>query len=98
MQIISRIVAGGFGSEDRPNLYAGTPPLESQKAVISIAVSHKLTFSIMHIPVSRAYFHAEAHRHVLVRLQVEDRLSADAGEIGVKKRVWQSRRSEQLGA
>ena len=63
MQIRSRICA---------REYAGTPPLEALKAIISIAANHKETFSIMHIDVSRAYFHAKAHRPVLIRLPVED--------------------------
>ena len=35
--------------------------------VMSIATNHKGTFSIMHIDVSRAYFHAKAQRLVLIR-------------------------------
>ena len=76
MQIRSRIVAREFKSDDPPDLYAGTPPLEALKAIISIAANHKETFSIMHIDVSRAYFHAKAQRLVLVRLPVEDRMGA----------------------
>ena len=53
-----------FKSDDRPDLYAGTPPLEALKATISIA-NHMETFSIMHIDLSRAYFHAKAQRPVL---------------------------------
>ena len=37
MQIRSRIVASEFKSEARPVQYAGTPPLEALKAIISIA-------------------------------------------------------------
>ena len=38
MQIRSRIVAREFKSDDRPDLYAGTLPLEAKlKAIISIA-------------------------------------------------------------
>ena len=70
MHIRSRIVARKFKSNDRPDLHAGTPPLEALKAIISIAANHKETFSIMHIDVSRAHFHAEAQRLVLVRLPV----------------------------
>ena len=51
----------------------GPPPLEALKALISIAAKHKETFSIMHIDVSRAYFHAKAQRCVLIRLPAEDR-------------------------
>ena len=88
MQIISGIVAREFKSDDRPDLYAGTPPLEALKATVSIAAYHKETFSVMHIDVSRAYFHAKAQRLVLVRLPVEDPMGADTGEIGLL-RDWQ---------
>ena len=47
MQIRSRICAREFENGDRPNLYAGTPPLETLKT-LSIAANHKETFSIMH--------------------------------------------------
>ena len=73
MQIRSRMCAREFKSGDPPDLYAGIPPFEALKATISIAANHKETFSIMHIDVSRAYFHAKAQRPVLIRLRVEDR-------------------------
>ena len=86
MRIRSRIVAREFKSADRPGLHAATPSLEALRTVISIAANHKDTFSIMHIDVSRAYFHAKAQRLVLVRLRVEDRIGADAREIGLMKK------------
>ena len=52
----------------RPNLYAGTLPPEALKAIKSIAVSHSLEFSLVHVDVSRAYFHAKVQRLVLVKL------------------------------
>ena len=70
MQIRSRIVARDFKSDDRPDLFAGTAPLDALKSIISIAAIHKETFSTLYIDVSRAYFHAEAQRLVLVRLPV----------------------------
>ena len=70
-QIRSRMCARDFKSDDRSDLYAGTPPLEALKAKISIAANHKETFSITHIDVSRAYFHAKAERPVLIRLPAE---------------------------
>ena len=60
MQLRSRMCAREFKSDDRPDLYAGTPPLEALKAIKSITASNKDMFSIVHIDVSRAYFHAEA--------------------------------------
>ena len=81
MLMKSRIAAGEFKSGDRPDLYAGTPPLEALKALISIEANHKETFSIMHVDVSRAHFHAQAQRLVLVRSPAEDRKGADAEQI-----------------
>ena len=86
MQIRSRMCAREFKSDDRPDLYAGTPPLEALKAIISIAANNKETFSIMHIDVSRAYFHAKAQSLVLIRLPVEDRMGADVGKVGLMKK------------
>ena len=63
-----------------------TPPVEALKAIVSIAASHKETFSIMHIDVSRAYFHAKAQRPGLIRLPVEDRMGTDAGKVGLMKK------------
>ena len=86
MQIRSRICAREFKSDYRPDQNAGTPPLEAFKAIISIAANNKGTFSIMHIDVSRAYFHAKAQRLVLMRLPVEDRMGTDAGKVGFMKK------------
>ena len=72
MQIRSRMCAREFKNDDRPDLYAGSPPLEALKAIISTAANHKESFPIMHIDVSCAYFHAKAQRPVLIRLPVED--------------------------
>ena len=47
MQIRSRMCAREFKSDDRPYLYAGTPPLEALNATTSIAANNKETFSIM---------------------------------------------------
>ena len=73
-------------SGDRPDLYAGTPPPEALKAIIPITASHSPEFSLMHVDVSRAYFHAKAQRLVLVKLPAEDRSEKDKGEIGLLKR------------
>ena len=86
MQIRSRICARESKSDDRPDLHAGTPPLEALKAIISIAANHKETFSFMHIDVARAYFHAKAQRPVLIRLPVEDRMGTDVGKVGLMKK------------
>ena len=83
MQIRSRICA---------REYAGTPPLEAFTAIISIAANNKETFSIMHIDVSRAYFHAKAQRPVLIRLPVEDRKGTDVRNVGLMKKSMYGKR------
>ena len=92
IQVRSRLVAREFRTGDRPDLYAGTPPLEALKAVISIAANHPTTYGLMHIDVSRAYFHAKALRPVLVRLPEEDRVEGDEGKVGLlQKSMYRTR-------
>ena len=62
MQIRSRIVDREFKSGDRTDLCAETHPLEALKAFISVAASHSPEFPLMHVDVSRSYFHAKARR------------------------------------
>ena len=84
MQIRSRSVVREFKSGDRPDLYAGTTPLEALNAIISIAASPE--FSLMHVDVSRAYFHAKTQRLVLVKLPEEDCSGRDKGKVGLVKK------------
>ena len=72
--------------------------MEASRAFNSIAANRKHTFSIMHINVSRAPFHARAQRLVLVRLPVEDRIGANADNWSVEEGyVRHTGRSKQLG-
>ena len=92
MQIRSRFFARLFKSGDRPDLYAGTLPLEALRAIMSVAASHSPEFSRMHVDVSRAYFHAKAQRPVLARLPAEDCSGKDKGKIGfLKKSMYGTR-------
>ena len=75
-----------FKSGDRPDLYAATHPLEALKAIMSIAASHSAEFSLMHVDVSHAYFHAKAQRLALVKLPAEDCPGKDKGKIGLLKK------------
>ena len=74
----SRLVAQEIKTDKSQELFAGTPPLEAKKMLMSLATTHgigigqgahlKLDF----IDISRAYFHAAARRDVYVRLPQED--------------------------
>ena len=60
MQIRSRLVEREFESKTRPDLHAGTAPMEERKAILSVTANHKEKFSIMHIDVFHAYFWARS--------------------------------------
>ena len=98
MQIRSRMCAREFNSDDRPDLYAGTPPLEALKAIMSIEADNKETFSIMHIDVSRAYFHAKAQRPVLIRSGGQNGHRRWERRIDEEEHVRNERRGQQLGS
>ena len=62
------------------------PPPEALKAIILIAAIHSPEFSLMHVGVSRAYFHANAQRLVLLKSPAEDCSGKDVGNIGLLKK------------
>ena len=98
----SRLVAQEINDHKREDLFAATPPLESKKMLLSLAVTegigfqrgcksrgHKLDF----IDVRRAYFHALARRLVYVKLPSED---AEPGMCGkLSKALYGTRDAAQ---
>ena len=86
MQIRSRIVAREFGSGDRPDLYAGTLPLEALKAIISVAASHSpkiLTDACRCFP---CMLPCQGSEPVLVNFPAEDCSGKDIVKIGLLKK------------
>ena len=59
-----RLVAREINTHKRDDLFAGTPPLEALKCILSMAASGNRGEVIMVNDVSRAFFHARAHRDV----------------------------------
>ena len=82
----SRLVAKEFreGENDEENLFAGTPPLEALKLLISDAATvekGQLDDKVVLIAdVSRAFFEAKAKRKVCVELVEEDMTEEDRRE------------------
>ena len=72
MHVRSRNVAREIKSGDRPNLYAGTVPLDGMKATLSIAANHGQTLEVTHIDVLCASFFAQGRRPLPMRLPVVD--------------------------
>ena len=69
----SRLVAREINTYKRDDLFAGTPPLEALKLLLSMSASGNTGELIMINDVSRAFFHAKATRDVFVQLPDEDR-------------------------
>ena len=85
MQIRSRLCAREFKSDDRPDLYAGPPPLEALKAITSIATNKNDVFN-------------HAHRCVTCVLPREDpETRADTATSGGQNghQRWESRTDEE---
>lgn len=62
----SRLVAREIKKDDRPDLFAATPPLEALKALISFCASGNKGEKVRINDVSRACFSAPARRQVFV--------------------------------
>ena len=88
MHIRSRILATEFNCGDRPDLYAGTPPLEALRAIVFIAASDGPEFFPCH--GSKACAGEIASR----RLLRKGRRKIQTGE---EEHVRYQRRSKQLG-
>ena len=81
----SRLVGKEFNDGIDPSLYAGTPPLEALRMVISRAATggargqHK---KVMVNDVKRAYFHAKATRDIYIEIPSKDRKPGEGDVVG----------------
>ena len=73
----SRLVAREIDTHKRDDLFAGTPPLEALKSILSMTASGNKGETIMVNDVSRAFFHAKARREVYVQLASEDQFPGE---------------------
>jgi len=84
----TRLVALEFKVGNRPELYSATPPLEVVRLIISLVASTSDgkesadPISIMHIDVSRAYFHAPCLKPTFIEIPAEDRQPGDEDRAG----------------
>ena len=81
--IRSRLVAMEIRTGRRPDLYSPTPPLECFKLLMGIVaaesegVAEVNPVCLMHIDISRAYFHAPVTRRTYVEIPPEDQAPGD---------------------
>ena len=101
----SRWVAKEFNTGPRPDLFAGTAPLEGVKLVLSQAASERDgDVCVGIVDVRRAYFYAGAKRRVFVELPVEDWQPGDEDKCGLLRASLYGTRDaaqnwgEELGA
>ena len=80
-KIRCRIVAKGFNTHKREDLFAATPPLEAKKMLFSYAVTEGIEYqegkendgmTFHFIDIRRAYYHAVARRMVYIKLPEGD--------------------------
>ena len=64
-------------TDERPDLFAATPPLEAMKLVLSMLATGDKSEKLMINDVSRAFFCAPARRQVFVELPKEDKDHGD---------------------
>lgn len=98
----SRLVAMEFKVDNRPDLYSATPPLECFKMVCALAASEggggagTDPTSIMHIDISRAYFHAPVTRRTFIELPDEDKDEHGEAKVGRLCKSMYGTRDAQL--
>ena len=81
----SRLVGREINTDERPDLFAATPPLESLRYIISKCASNRRPgsrYCILSSDIKRAYFYAKATRPVYIVIPVEDRQPGDEGMVG----------------
>ena len=73
----SRLVAREINKDNRPDLFAATPPLEAMKTLLSALAANNTCEKLMAHDVSRAYFSAPARRQVFAELAQEDKVEGE---------------------
>ncbi len=79
----SRLVAKEIKTEERLDLFAATPPLETLKMLLMKLARKSGSYKLLHVDVSRAYMHAKATRTVYVEIPAEMRTARDDREDNV---------------
>ena len=68
INIRSRLVAKEFNNKKCDDLFAGTPPVEAMRAIVSMAASGTTPKTLMTVDVSRAYMYAKCRSEMYVEM------------------------------
>ena len=77
----SRLVGRELNLSKQDGLFAGTPPLESLRYIMSMCASRPGN-RVMAIDIKRAYFYARATRPIYMEIPAEDRAHDDSDKVG----------------
>lgn len=81
----ARLVGREIKTDQRPDLFAATPPIESLRMILSICASNQQgtsPYRILSSDIKRAYFFAKAKRPIFIEILVEDKEPGDEGKVG----------------
>ena len=68
VNVRSRLVAKEFNNKKCDDLFAGTPPVEAMRTMISMAASGATPKTLMTVDVSRAYMYAKCRNEMYVEM------------------------------
>ena len=68
VNIRSRLVAKEFNNKKCDDLFAGTPPVEAMRAIVSMAASGTTPKTLIAVDVSRAYMYAKCRSEMYVEM------------------------------
>jgi hypothetical protein len=83
----SRLVAMEFKVDKRPDLFSATPPIEAVRMLVAMMAGASNgtpsadPMCMMHVDVSRAYFHAPSKRTTIIELPEEDKEGSLVGRL-----------------
>lgn len=81
----ARLVGREIKIDQRPDLFAATPPLEALRMIFSICASNqhgKDPYRILSSDIKRAYFFARAKGPIFIEIPIEDREPGDESKVG----------------
>ena len=81
----ARLVGRELKMDNRLDLFAATPPLETLRMICSICANNQggqRPYRVLSIDVKRAYFYAKASRPVYIEIPIEDYVEGDEDKVG----------------
>ena len=81
----ARLVGTEIKTNERHDLFAATPPLESLRCIVSKGATNQSgsgRYCMLSSDIKRAYFYAKVARPVFIEIPIEDRKPGNEGMVG----------------